>query len=173
MLQRQIDSGCNKANEKLAINIQLHGTAENEGIKKDNWIQNKRSYYQDKMQMVQWRWKKFKIFPKYWKRHYKNGAISQLKFGETEFASSDKEILSECVNVCNVKPFIEIFIAPKQIAIIHELTAYFSETMLQIIEPRGKRKMWGHGNQSRVLTSFKKYETRKKARLGWFAHRIL
>ena len=36
MLQRQIDSGCNKANEKLAINIQLLGTAENEGIRKDN-----------------------------------------------------------------------------------------------------------------------------------------
>ena len=30
------------------------------------------------------------------KRHYKNGVISQLKLGENEFASSDKEILSEC-----------------------------------------------------------------------------
>ena len=29
----------------------------------------------------------------------------------------------------NAKPFIEIFIAPKQIVIIHELTTYFSETI--------------------------------------------
>ena len=41
----------------------------------------------------------------------------------------------------NVKPFIEIFIVPKQIVLIHELTAYFSETVLQIIEPREKRQM--------------------------------
>ena len=30
------------------------------------------------------------------KRHYKNGVISQLKLGDNEFASSDKDILSEC-----------------------------------------------------------------------------
>ena len=28
--------------------------------------------------------------------YYKNGVISQLKLGENEFASSDKDILSEC-----------------------------------------------------------------------------
>ena len=31
------------------------------------------------------------------KRHYKNGEITQLKLGDNKFASSDKEILSECV----------------------------------------------------------------------------
>ena len=30
------------------------------------------------------------------KRHYKNGEITQLKLGDNKFASSDKEILSEC-----------------------------------------------------------------------------
>ena len=30
------------------------------------------------------------------KRHFKNGVITQLKLGDNEFASSDKEILSEC-----------------------------------------------------------------------------
>jgi len=40
--------------------------------------------------------KNSKYFLNLEKRHYKNGVISQLKLGDNEFASSDKEILSEC-----------------------------------------------------------------------------
>ena len=50
------------------------------------------------------------------KGHDKNGVISQLKLGDNDFASSDKEI---CLNS---KPFTEIFIVPKQTVIIQDLT---------------------------------------------------
>ena len=40
--------------------------------------------------------KNSKYFLSLEKRHCKNGVISQLKLSENEFASSDKEILSEC-----------------------------------------------------------------------------
>ena len=48
--------------------------------------------------------------PKYFlsleKRHYKNDVVSQLKLGDNDFASSDKDI-----NFClNAKPFTEIYI---------------------------------------------------------------
>ena len=49
----------------------------------------------------------------------------------------------------------------------------FGKYCFKIIEPWGKRKMREHVNQSRVLTSSKKCETRKNTRLGWFARRIL
>ena len=40
--------------------------------------------------------KNTKYFLNLEKRHYKNGVINQLKTGENEFVTSDKEILSEC-----------------------------------------------------------------------------
>ena len=40
--------------------------------------------------------KNTKYFLNLEKRHFKNGVISQLKIGEDEFATSDKEILQQC-----------------------------------------------------------------------------
>ena len=94
MLQRQIDLGCDNANEKLAINIQLEQkTKELEKI-----IECK---IRGAIMRAKCRWynegeKNSKYFLSLEKRHYKNGAISELKLGKNEFASSDKEILSEC-----------------------------------------------------------------------------
>ena len=62
-----IDSECNNANEKLAINIQLEQKTKE--LEKDNWMQNKGSYNEGKMQMVQWRWKNSKYFLSLAKRH--------------------------------------------------------------------------------------------------------
>ena len=90
MFQRQIDSGCNNANEKLAINIRLEQkTKELENIVEYIIMRAKCRWYNEGE-------KNSKYFLSLEKRHYKNGVISQLKLGENEFASSDKEILSEC-----------------------------------------------------------------------------
>ena len=48
------------------------------------------------MQMVKRGRKNSKYFLNLEKRNFKNGVISQLKLGDNEFATSDKEILSEC-----------------------------------------------------------------------------
>ena len=44
--------------------------------------------------MVQWGRKKYKIFPKPGKGHYKQEVISQLKINDDEIVTTDKEILS-------------------------------------------------------------------------------
>jgi len=92
ILQRQIDSSCSNANEKLAIDIQLdQKTEELEKI-----IEHRtrgailRQNADDTMKV------KKKYFLSLEKRHYKNGVISQLTLGRNDFPSSDREILSEC-----------------------------------------------------------------------------
>ena len=42
--------------------------------------------------------KEHKVFPKSRVRHFKSCVISQLKIGENEFVTSDKEILHQCEN---------------------------------------------------------------------------
>ena len=94
ILQKQIDSGCNNTNEKLLINIQLD--------QKTNELENIIEHRtRGTILRAKCRWynegeKNTKYFLSLEKRHYKNGVISQLKLGDNEFASSDKEILSEC-----------------------------------------------------------------------------
>ena len=92
ILQRQIDSGCNNANEKLAIDIQLdHKTKELEKIIEHR---TKGAILRAKCKWHSKGEKNFKASLE--KRHFKNGVISQLKLGDNDFACSDKEILSEC-----------------------------------------------------------------------------
>ena len=77
ILQRQIDSGCNNANEKLAINIQLdQKTKELERIIEHR---TRRAILRAKCRWYNEREKKSKYFLSLEKRHYKNGVISQLK----------------------------------------------------------------------------------------------
>ena len=94
ILQRQIDSGCNNANEKLAIDIQLdQKTKELEKIIEHR---TKGAILRAKCRWYNEGEKNSKYFLSLEKRHYKNGVISQLKLGDNDFACSDKEILSEC-----------------------------------------------------------------------------
>ena len=80
ILLRQIDSGCNNANEKLAIDIQLdQKTKELEKI-----IQHRT---RGAILRAKYRWcnegdKNSKYFLSLGKRHHKNGVISQLKLGQ-------------------------------------------------------------------------------------------
>ena len=145
ILQRKIDSGCNNDNEKLEINIQLE-----QKTKELEKIIEYRT--RGAILWVECRWynegeKNSKYFLSLEERHYKNGVISQLKLGDNEFASSDKEILSECEtfyrNIYSSKAYCDN-------SRINDL--FFWTHFFKIIEPRGK--------------SFKKYETRKNARLG-------
>lgn len=94
MLQRQIDTGCNNAYEKLAINIQLEQKTKE--LEKIIEYKTKGAIVRAKCRWYNEGEKNSKYFLSLEKRHYKNGVISQLKLGENEFASSDKEILSEC-----------------------------------------------------------------------------
>ena len=54
--------------------------------------------------------KKFKEFPTSWKKAPQNGVISQLKLGDNQFASSNKEILPEYETFsrdnCSSLPFV-------------------------------------------------------------------
>ena len=93
ILQRQIDSVCNNANEKLAINIQLEQKTKE--LEKIIEYRTKGSILRAKCRWYNEGEKNSKYFLNLEKRHYKNGVISQLKLGDNEFASSDKEILSE------------------------------------------------------------------------------
>ena len=93
-LQRQIDSVCNNANEKLAINIQLEQTTKE--LEKIIEYRTKGAILRAKCRWYNEGEKNSKYFLNLEKRHYKNGVISQLKLGDNEFASSDKEILTEC-----------------------------------------------------------------------------
>ena len=94
ILQRQIDSVCNNANEKLAINIQLERKTKE--LEKIIEFRTKGAILRAKCRWYNEGEKNSKYFLNLEKRHYKNGVISQLKLGDNEFASSDKEILSEC-----------------------------------------------------------------------------
>ena len=88
ILQRQINLGCNNANEKLVIKIQLEEkTKELEKIIEHRTKGAIRWYNEGE--------KNSKYFLNLEKRHFKNGVITQLKLGDNEFASSDKEIFSE------------------------------------------------------------------------------
>ena len=69
--------------------------------------------------------KKSKYFLNLQKGHLKNGVVSPLQLGDKEISSLEKEILSQC------ETWNEMFIVPKQTLIIHELTTYFLETLLQ------------------------------------------
>ena len=94
ILQRQIDSGCNNANEKLLINIQLEEKTKE--LEKIIEHRTKGAILRAKCRWYNEREKNSKYFLNLEKRHFKNGVITQLKLGDKEFASSDKEILSEC-----------------------------------------------------------------------------
>ena len=94
ILQREIDSVCNNANEKLAINIQLEQKTKE--LEKIIEYRTKGAILRAKCRWYNEGEKNSKYFLNLEKRHYKNGVISQLKLGDNEFASSDKEILSEC-----------------------------------------------------------------------------
>ena len=88
ILQRQIDSGCNNANEKLAIDIQLDQKTEE--LEKIIEHRTRGAILRQNADGT------MKVKKSLEKRHYKNGVISQLTLGDNDFASSDKEILSEC-----------------------------------------------------------------------------
>ena len=94
ILQRQIDSGCNNANEKLAINIQLEQKTKE--LEKIIEYRTRGAILRAKCRWHNEGEKNSKYFSSLEKRHNKNGVISQLKLGDNEFAISDKEILSEC-----------------------------------------------------------------------------
>ena len=94
MLQRQVNSGCNNANEKPAINIQLEQKTKE--LEKKIEDKTRGAIMRAKCRCYNVGEKNSKYFSSLEKSHYKNGVISQLKLGENEFASSDKEILSEC-----------------------------------------------------------------------------
>ena len=97
-MQRQIDSGYNNANEKLAIDIQLdQKTKELEKIIEHR---TKGAILRAKCRWYNEGEKNSKYILILEKRHYKNGVISQLKLGDKDFACSDKEILSECETFC-------------------------------------------------------------------------
>ena len=94
MLQRQIDTECYNAYEMLAINIQLEQTTTE--LEKIIEYKTKGAIMRAKCRWYNEGEKNSKYFLSLEKGHYKNGVISQLKLGENEFASSDKDILSEC-----------------------------------------------------------------------------
>ena len=94
ILQWQIDSGCNNANEKLEINIQLE--QKTKALEKIIEYRTRGAILRAKCRWYNEGEKNSKYFLSLEKRHYKNGVISQLKLGDNEFVISDKEILSEC-----------------------------------------------------------------------------
>lgn len=94
ILQRQIDSGCNNANEKVEINIQLEEKTKE--LEKIIEHRTKGASLRAKCRWYNEGEKYSKYFLNLEKRHFKNGVITQLKLGDNEFASSDKDILSEC-----------------------------------------------------------------------------
>ena len=94
ILQRQIDSGCNNAKEKLAIDIQFDQKTKE--LEKITEHRTKGAILRAKYRWYNEREKNSKCFVSLEKRHYKNGVISQLKLGDKDFAGSDKEILPEC-----------------------------------------------------------------------------
>ena len=94
ILQRQIDSGCNNASEKLAIDIQLD--LKTKELEKIIEHRTKGAILRAKCRWYNEGEKNSKYFLSLEKRHYKNGVISQPKLGDNDFACSDKEILSEC-----------------------------------------------------------------------------
>ena len=75
--------------------------------------------------------KNTKYFLNLEKRHYKNSVITQLKMSDTDFISSDNEILNEYA-----KPFIATFTAPKQIPLI-VATSFLT---LRVFDPWTLRK---------------------------------
>ena len=96
ILQKQIDSGCKNANEKLAIIIQLE--EKTRALEKIIEYRTMGAILKAKCRRYNEGEKSTKYFLKLEKRHFKNGVISQLKLGDNEF--SDKEILSECETFC-------------------------------------------------------------------------
>ena len=164
ILQREIDSGCNNANEKLVINIQLEEKTKE--LEKIIEHRTKGAILGAKCRWYNEDEKNSKYFLNLEKSQFKNGVITQLKLGGNEFTSSDKEILSECEtfyrNIYSSKTGCDD-------SRINDL--FFGNTASRSLNLEEKEKGRGHGNQSRVLTSSKKYETRKNARLGRFAYR--
>ena len=119
ILQRQIDSGCNNANEKIVINIQLEEKTKE--LEKIIEHRTKGAILRAKCRWYNEGEKNSKYFLNLEKRHFKNGVLTQL--------SSDNSAHTKkfCLNA---KPFTEIFMVAKQAAMIHELMTYFLETLL-------------------------------------------
>ena len=153
-LQRQIDSDCNNANEKLAIDIQLdQKTKELEKIIEHR---TKGAILRAKCRWYNEGEKNSKYFLILEKRHYKSGVISQLKWGDNDFACSGKEILSECETF-----YIDIYSskADRDNSRINDL--FFWDASPKSFNLEEKEKFEGMLTQAECLQALKSMESEK------------
>lgn len=89
ILQRQFESSSSNENEKIAILVQLEDKTRE--LEKIIEYRTKGAILRAKCRWYNEGEKNSKYFLNLEKRHYKNGVISQLKLGDNEFISSDKD----------------------------------------------------------------------------------
>ena len=88
-MQRQFESSSSNENEKIAILVQLEDKTRE--LEKIIEYRTKGAILRAKCRWYNEGETNSKYFLNLEKRHYKNGVISQLKLGDNEFISSDKD----------------------------------------------------------------------------------
>ena len=108
--------------------------------------------------------KNTKYFLNLEKRHYKNGVINQLKTGENEFVTSDKEILSEC------ETFYKNLYSSHLDASRNDFQNdnFFSvDTNTKVLDDRERQTCEGFITEQECLQALKDMEPNKTPGVGW------